>query len=452
MALTIHQYPTSPNLADNDLLFSLTSTQVAQPQFQYVCDIKDESNNLIQRIKQQPNPSGKAVFNVGQIVVNSLGSTDAVWEIAQATTQSECGKDFKIYFGEEYGSSVSSSITLYNGYGPAGSPATTSSLEYYFNLDGVLNPQQKVNWNWASGSKLDYQATSGTTTFNHSNGLTSFPTTQSIRLTDYHTISFLNGNVAGDAPNASSAQDVFAYRVRSYDATGSIIDDYFNYNEAGPRTLSNQNWASIYTNQNENTRLIHFPAGPANFDEMSQTLSEDTAYYVMDFYGQDSGATINTNGVWGSYRFNIVPADCGYEGVRFAWKNIYGVWDYYNFSLAESRVSNVSRLTYEQTFVPYSTTTNTAVYDNTRRGSVNFYNDITKVRTAESDWLTQSEADVLRELFFSANVYVYTSEYGFIPVVITNASITEKTNPRTQKLFKYTAEYQYANKQQARLF
>lgn len=454
MAITIHQYPTSPNLANNDLLYTLTSTQVAQPQFQYVCDIKDASNTLIQRIKQQPNPSGKAVFNLGQIIVNSIGETDNIWNITSATTQSSCAKDFKVYFGEEYGTSVSSSITLYNGQGGSGAPSATSSLEYYFNLDGFLNPQQKVNWNWSSGSKLDYEPTTASATFSHSNGLTALPTTQSIRRGDYHTISFLNGQVCGEAPTAlGEAQDVFAYRINKYDIDGNEVGNNGFYNIAGPRSSSSQNWASVYNNQDENTRVIHFPAGPQNFDDAGYPIEDNVVYYTLTFFGADGGTGINENGIWGQYRFNITDANCGYEGVRFAWKNQYGVWDYWTFGLAESRVSNIERLNYEQTFVDYSTTSNSVSYNNNRRGNVNFDNKITKVRTANTDWLTQTEADNLRELFFSTNVFVFQPNSAeWWPVVINNASITEKTNPRSQKLFQYTAEYVYSNTQQDRLY
>jgi hypothetical protein len=152
---------------------------------------------------------------------------------------------------------------------------------------------------------------------------------------------------------------------------------------------------------------------------------------------------------WGEYRFNIDTANCEYPGVRFAWKNEYGVWDYFNMSLAESTTSAIERESYEQTFVNYAST-NTVTYDKGRRGESQFQNRVNKIRTAQSDYLTQVNADNLRELFFSTNVYVQEGT-TFLPVVITNASVTEKTNPRSQKLFTYTVEYQYANNERPRV-
>ena len=80
MALSLQQYPTSPNVTNNNLVYLCTSTQVTQPQFQFVVDIKDESDVLIQRVKQQPNPSSKGVFDLGNILSTQLGPTDEAWK------------------------------------------------------------------------------------------------------------------------------------------------------------------------------------------------------------------------------------------------------------------------------------------------------------------------------------------------------------------------------------
>ena len=176
----------------------------------------------------------------------------------------------------------------------------------------------------------------------------------------------------------------------------------------------------------------------------------DTAYYTVTFNAQATDSFVNSDGVWGEYRFNITDANCGYDGVRFAYKNSYGVWDYYNFSLAEKTVANVERQEYKQSFVDFSNTDNSVDYNKSRRGRNNYYNAVNKQHTANSDYLTQTDADNLRELFFSTDVYVQEGT-TFLPVVINNVSVTEKTNPRSQKLFRYEVQYQYANGQRPRL-
>jgi hypothetical protein len=227
MAITIQQLPTSPNLVNNDLLYVCTSTKTSEAQMQFVCDIKDNNDVLIQRIKQQPNPSNKAVFNVGQIMTGYFSNADRIWETAVPTANTGSGLDFNVVFGEEYADSVSSSVELYDGIQNAttGSPALSGS-DYLFNLYGVNeSPYDLQSWNWNSGSKYQEEITDDIS-FNHQFGLTNF-STQSVYTTDFHTISLLNGNVYGGAPETGSAQDVAFIKFRQYSSTGTLLQAYY---------------------------------------------------------------------------------------------------------------------------------------------------------------------------------------------------------------------------------
>jgi len=414
-----------------------------------VVDIKDASNTLIQRIKQQPNPSSYGVFNIGHILTTQLGPTDNVWETSTVASNTACGKDFKVYFGEEYGTSVSSSVTLYSGNSDVvGAPAKTGSTPFYFNLDGHLNPNDAVNWNWDSGSKYDEEDAADDSVFQHQNGLTAF-NTQSVYLGDYGTISFLNGNLNGN-PDAVNAQNVFAAIYKFYDSAGSQIgSNQIIYNETIYNDPAAEFWGNVYTSQSEATRLVHFPTGPQNIVDAGINNVTSSAYYTINFCQQATDVEPYEDGSFGKYRFEI--GECsGFDPVRFAWKNQYGVWDYFNFTKATNRTSAITRESYNQTFVDFSTTSNSVSYDKARRGKTNYYNEITKNRQANSDWLSQTEADNLREMFFSTNVYVYTDS-SWIPVVLTDANITEKTNNLSQKTFQYTVNYNHANEVRPRV-
>ena len=106
MPILLTQQPTTPNLVNNNLVFEVTSSLYANPQYQYVCDIKSGST-LIQRIKQQPNPSGYGVFDVGTIMTSNVGPADQVWVTPDPQTQTTSAEQFTVLFGEEYGTSVS---------------------------------------------------------------------------------------------------------------------------------------------------------------------------------------------------------------------------------------------------------------------------------------------------------------------------------------------------------
>ena len=439
--VTIQKQPTSPNLSNGNLVFQVDDTSNSQPQYQYIADIKDASGNLIQRVKQQPNPYGYGIFDLSRIIDTQTGPTDNVWTITTATQNTSSGKDIQVIFGNEYGTSVSSSVTTYNGSGAAGEPAKSASI-YYFMLDGTSNPNDKVgNFNWNSSSKYEFPNPLAKVP-DYQFALTDF-VTQSIRLEDYHTVSILNGNVAGKQNSAvsSSAQDVYIARIQTYDSSDSLLNTFYFYNTAGPRTGSSELWSDAYTNQSENTRLIHFPAGPQNFlDAGSAFNTGSTSYYTYELFDQKIDGSLGDTR-WADLRFDM-QTECTFTGTRFAWKNQYGVWDYFNFTLADNATTSITRKEYEQDFVNFGG--NQVTYDRSRRGKSQFYNELEQKYKAESDYLTQTEADNLRELFYSTNVYIQNgSEY--LPVIITNGSIEQKTNPRSQKLFRFTAEYQFAN-------
>ena len=452
MAITIQQFPTTPNMANNNLVYAVTSNSSSAPQFQYVCDVfYSGSATLLQRIKQQPNPSAVGVFDLGSLITNYLNS-DNNWKAAPFATSSAASRRFVVKFGEQYGTSLSSSVILYAGNtSGAGQPAVTASAYHYF-INGLVEPDDKVNWNWPSGSYFTASAVSTTTTFSKQNALTNAPLTQSIQDGEYATISIINGNFNN---STTAAQDIYNVRISEFNATGSLLFDRSIDNlvsdGGGPRTSNSQLWSSVAANQTPGTQLLTVGVGPQNLIDAGIALQSTTAFYTVSFLGQLSTGPdyFNLNGIYAKFRFEKQGPQCGYDGVRFAWKNEFGVWDYYTFTLQNDKSFSIERGNYEQTFVPFNDV-NPIPYSKERRGSINYYNKLTQVETANSDWLTQEEADWLKELFFSANVFQQVGT-DFLPVVITSVNLTEKTNPRTQRNFQYQIEFQPANQKNPRV-
>ena len=452
MAITLSQQPTSPGMTNSDYLFTVTSNSSSQPQYQFIADLTlSGSATVLQRIKQQPNPSSIGVFNFGQIVASYLES-DNSWKAAPFITSSNVGKRFSVKFGEEFGTSISSSVSIYNGITTAttGSPALTGSI-YYYVADGLVNPYDAVNFNFPSASYFTASAVSTTTTFSKQHALTNAPLTQSIQDGEYATISLINGNFTN---STSSAQDIFAVSVVVYNSASVEVDSFdlanITSNGGGPRLNIATLWSAVAANQTAGTQLLTVGIGPQNLADDGNTLQTDWAYYTVNAYGQKAASTINDSGSYASLRYEKQGPQCGYDGVRFAWKNEFGVWDYYTFTLQSDSAFNIERQSYEQEFVNYSTTTTTVSYDRERRGATQFYNALTQNQIANSNWLTQDEADWLKELFFSANVFQQIGS-NFFPIVISSANLIEKTNPRTQGTFQYQIEFKPANQLRPRI-
>ena len=460
MAITIRQAPSTPNMANNNLVYAVTSNTSSAAQYQYVCDLTfSGSNTVLQRIKQQPNPNNVGVFDMGQIISNYLDS-DNNWKTQFFATSSFTSKRFQVKFGEQYGTSPSSSVTLYTGVGTTvGSPAVTAS-SYFYVLNGLVDPNDKVNWNWPSGSYYTGSITPNDSVddFKRQYALTNAPLTQSIQVGEYATISLINGNFNNSTTNA---QDIYAYNITLWDAAGgqllnsALVARNVTTNGGGPRQLEDETWATAVASQNSGTQLITIGTGYQNLVSALGSgffaAFPTWAYYDIGVHppANEGAFTENIGADYARIRYVKQGPQCGYDGVRFAWKNEFGVWDYYTFTLANEKSYNVDRQFYEQSFLPYNT--NFPVpYNTERRGETNFYNQLTQTQAATSNWLTQSEADWLKELFFSANVFQQL-DGDFYPVVITSANLVEKTNPRTQTLFQYVIEFQVANQKNPRI-
>ena len=350
-------------------------------------------------------------------------------------------------FGEEYGTSLSSSITLYNGISATpGDPAKSASA-FYTITNGLVDPNDAVAWNFPSASYYTAESASVYNTFSSQHNLSNASTTQSINDGDYATIALYNGNFDN---NSITAQDVFWVQVTWYNAAGSSIqtNDFTNIttNGGGPRTADNILWgdSGAYDSQDASTRLVHIGVGPQNLEDAGVSIPATWASYKVVVTGQGDDYLENTDGVWATRWYTKATGECSYNGVRFAWKNEFGVWDYYTFTLQSDSAFNIERQSYEQSFVDYSTANSSVSYDKQRRGSRQFYNALNNVKTANSNWLVDAEAQWLRELFFSADVYIQDGT-DMKPVVITSANMVEKTNVRTQKMFQYQIEFQPAN-------
>ena len=463
--ITIQQAAGQLNLANSDLLWEVTSVSSSAPQFQYTCVLRDGCNNVLTTIKQQPNPSGKGVFNLGRIIKQyvepDLYALDITGTGSIFHKNTNTAEFFKVAFGEEFSTSTTGSVTSYTGIGNAtGSAQFTGSIPFYYILNGTLDPNYG-RFNWDTSSFFKMEPTPNTGSFSYNVALTDAPREQYVQLTDYATISLLNGNLT---QLTSSAQDIAYVEYTLYSGASIVqqsvldnIDNTNNFLSGGPRTgsIGNPFPGTINTcttssgTQTSGSLLVYVGSGPQNLTEFNYlTLTGSWDYYTVKFYPRGTSGP-NVSASWDTFTYYNQSANCGYDGVRFAWLNDYGTWDYFNFTLQEDKTTTLERGLYKQTFVPYNTTTNTVPYSKKRRGTTSYYVNINESFRVFSDWLTQEQADWLGELFYSPNVYVQIG-LEFIPVILLDTDFISKTNPRTQKNFQYIVNYTLANNKRSR--
>lgn len=396
MAVSFIQQPTNPNGTQATVVYSLTGLTLAD-QAKYICDVKaDGSSETLVRIKQPSNASNFGVFELSD-VLHDYTDWDEVWTTTQIVSSSNNNtRTFSIEFGEEYGTSPSSSLIT-------SASQVTSSLTVYPAVEELVD-----GMNWQSGSYFN-------------DFLSNSPNTQYVRLEDYGTLSHFN----------LSNSFVTNYRVTIYNENDSVLaQKFFSDTFSGSHDDS------------EASKLVHYPTGPQNFINdatLGSVFSADNwSYYTVV-------ANVNE----GDRRFNKLDSCISDNGTRFAFINKVGTWDYYTANLTKTETQNFVQDTYEQEFVNYSTTDGIVNFDKARRGTTIYNKQTTKEFGAQTDWLTTEESEWLLELFQSPSVYVQYNG-GFVPVIITNTSVDKKTNPRGQKLFTYRIQYRYANKSKSR--
>ena len=300
-----------------------------------------------------------------------------------------------------------------------------------------------------------------TGSFAYQVALTDAPRTQYVKAADYASISVLNGNLN---QSTSSAQDIafVEYNVYTAGVTASYLFDNLNNTNTiysgGPRTGSITNpfpgtiqpcSSSAQPFQTSGSLLLHIGVGPQNLIDNGNVPAITGSWdkYTVKLHPR-SGSGANTNATWDLFTFEK-QTNCAYDGKRFAFINDYGVWDYFNFTLATNQTTALDYGLYKQTFVPYNTTTNNVPYNRERRGTNGYYTNISENFQVYSDWLTQAEADWLGQLFYSPNVYVQEGNI-WLPIIITDTQFQTKTNPRTQKNFNYVVNFTLANNKRSR--
>ena len=412
----INQSPTLPNGTQADIIYTLECPNSSSAQFKYICQIKDDNNNVLAKVKQAPNNTGLGVYDVGRLLDSQMGYDLPQTTIGFVSSSQNNIRNFEIAFGAESGSSASSSLVE--------AVDVSASLSSSTSFIPAVQERDSGYFNWQSGS---YDALTNcpnslasTASFNETNAQNALVVSSS----DYLTLSTLQGDI-GNKGNLSSM------RIDFYNTSFSSI---YNYTEANPH-------ASTLIDG----KLIHAGVGPKNIESLDGTIAsyltqpETYPYYSVRFnYASGTSKT---------YYFN--NACQLYKGTNFAFINKQGVFDYYRATLVDTQSETFNRKTYDASYVNYSTNVRTVGYDYTRRGDTQYYADFDNTFTAETDWLTTEQADWLFELFESPSVYVQ-QDSNFIGIVITNANEQYKTNPRGQKVFKFTIRYKKSNSKRAR--
>jgi len=466
MSLSIVSSPFTVNATTNNLPFVVTSPDMSKSQYRLVTDIYIPQRSATRMVRVKTFPSASiAMIDIARIAADHL-TYDTPMTVSPGTGSFTNAAVFRIQMGEEYASSPSSSVILYDGIGGVGEPAFTASFSGSSALGTLypaVNEYSNLSYNWPQQEWFaDFDAT-GSTPF-----LTNDP----------------NFTLSGIINAGGTATK----KVYDYDfETVSLVNDG-GYNEgvdfvdakivSGSTTVFNS--SSYYVS--DAAPLIHVGIGPANLS------ASDSAAAALINGGDWNYLEYDFNFISGdNRRVQLLREDCAYydqklrdfptnisESIkgrtRFAFINKFGVMDYYNVNNPLEKRSKIKRKTYNSSQLPWQTmnTSSGAVFDTYSRGKDNYYTTFVETFKATTDYINAETSDWLSELIESPSVFIQnelltqpivagipsyadtnkesvTIEAGFMPINIKNASYTWKTNKFSQKLFQYDLSWEMSN-------
>lgn len=468
MAVSITQYPTSPNVTGTRLLFDVTSSNINYPQYSYLMDVYESgSTDLITRVYQTPNKVGAAVFDPSRIVSSLVTTDDDILHITNFSITTNQFKTFDFKFGEAYGTSDSSSITNY--------PNQDSASLGLFN--GTVDPNTGYNFPSQSYVPIDpgLPGPHPQPQFDRDAVLSDAPgyfTTSSwdnflpINSNDHATISILKqpGWIFYDpfGPSVFGNNDIIF--------GGRRVGGYFK-----PVNMYGYISGSVIPTDLEEG-IVHIPTGPQNimsssYVNITGSISEgltpeeffaldDWLYYYVQVLGvsSDYSDDLSTVEFYINERlvdqYSSIPAYAfpqrnytpmyypkAGERLRFVFANNYGALDYFNCYGPLKRNTGVDHTIASIPKVDYST--NNTVYSYSSKGETVYYTDLQDNYTITTPLLDQYVATWLEQLLESPNVFVVQNN-ELVPIILINSSYTVNTNENRQKVFTYTIEFKPA--------
>jgi len=463
MAITVNQYPPQIlNAANSDMFYVVTSNSSSKDNFSYVCDIINESNTRIVRLKQRPNNAGIGVFNIGEITKTLVSGDENLPEAFDGAVFKPSDNAlvfYKVAFGEEFSNSPTSSIFLYNGITSTAISGSTNvaKLDPNHTLDPITYLFGATIERTNSDFNFPY--------FNHYNPSATWNSTLDKKLSDmpntniplykdrFHIFSMFDGQWA--TGSTVYRNDIAFMDVFQYDSAGNIVTTNRLYNSrdsAGPnspRALFNSTLASysssFFSSSYRDNRLINIGVGDPMWSG-EFTLSSSTTSIEIDL-----GSNFTSSWHFQYLQYDILETPCDYPLYQLAWLNKYGVYDYYFFTGRDQYTISRTDNQYTRGFLNYSLTdAGISPYNYENRGVTNYETTYNQVYTVSTKFLTQEWSDWLEGLFTSPEVWIIDEDEKWYPINLVSADYTKFNDPRSQKLKSYTVQFKYANQPRPR--
>ena len=387
MAITKTTVPDNFIGAFNQVVYKITSNNTAQPNFNFIVDIKETTTStLLARLKYPKQPGvTDLTFDIGDVLRNSVSydflNAQAAYVAANTNSRLKYYVEFRELFDNGSGVPTLSGVL-------ASDPATPSASSYKF----------------ASNAIFDFE--------------------------DFTPTAYVNTNVSGFGylnANTTSFENI--------ESSQNKILTFFDPNRIAAKIvlLSGSTFSqSISLPAKEH--LFNINAGKWILDTSGLTLAMGT--YVVQ-------VQTSANVIIASKTFTYTPQCSNYSNVRLHWLNKLGAFESFNFIMNSRKSEDIERKQFKAP-LPIG-------YLKSDRLKTNFNTTINDKISINSDWISEEQSILLEQLATSPVIYLERSATNFIAVNITNTNYEIKKFLDDRKLFNlsFDIEYTYSRYRQS---
>lgn len=427
--------------SNNDVSFTMTSSEFANTGFKYIVEITDQITSESYKFYIAPNAVGSGVFNAktifNQLIKTNVTIDDGDDVLLQISEPLLVNNNLVNRFD----------VNLFEGYDVAGVFTEDSSVVVTYELMCVYGKGKSNYLVMGTASTLPIalsQYYDNTLGFNKETILTriDIPAVIQSEVINWQRVS--RSNVKGEKDSA--------YKILSWIADdGTYINDNYNFESIANFRIAFYDYDYdfitdvILPMSFSAGGILHIPVGLKNLVEGSYITQEDAdATLFWTVFGEDSN-NIQVTTKYGFY----IDEDCKHNPVHVYWLNQMGGWDSYSFIKKNERSIDVEKKRYKTYLGNYNTADVDTPFDtknysralNEREPIVKTFINLT------SDWLTESEFKAMKDLFYSKSVWMVDDNvdgYNILPVVVEDTNYLMKRERNSRK-YNQTLRLQLAN-------
>lgn len=469
--ITAKIFPQDLNPVYNPIITVVDSDNKNQTDFKFVFDVYSGcgTTQRVGRFKIPANPEGYGVFDAHR-ALESYVSADVLPGHTGYVVSPNSFDKFNIQIGEEFqyvwnftdnffsGGSVGFTGTTphYKSVGdkilitqnPTGATnqaydgvhIVTGIVDAYGLITdqtfGVPTPAEAGTIIYSDYRKTIFTGLTGTSCYYITNGALS---NESFRNYNYHEF---NIDRTDQGRFLTNVPDNYRFDLNSQAYVNAFATGATSFSRLIIKTDTGGTYKINLTSSN----YLTLGVGPYNLNNSSLSFGSQpvltTSNKRYSAYTENSSSGITSEVLV----FDLYEKCTPYTQYQLAFMDRLGSFMSFNFDLASTQTINIERKEYKQLTGSYNPSTNSWGYNSYDRGRTIMNVGETTQYSLTSNWVTESEAEYLKELFTSPEAYHIDSNGIWIPIVIKDSSYTVKQRVK-DKIFNITLQFEYAQRE-----